>query len=201
MSDTNLLPTSFDRDSIIRMIKESQNVTTQCDKNETVPHGLCFKKGCDNEIPVPQCPQALSLIIIELLALQPAIFDEVVRQEVANYYKNFGIKAKGLMSIDNLTVMNDKTKNSNLTWIKYEAFVSHLIKTHNYEPKTVANELLTIVKDEIPKKIASKVASVLETIVKHCREANKLNQDEEEEEKWCEIIDWLSWFIGSSDEL
>lgn len=191
----NLEPQNF-----IKIIEQSQSSRQKCNQNETIIHNKCLLEVLDSDkkLLVPQCPDSFNYMIIDVLAKKPNLIDEISRDLIAKYYKKNAIKVKGLMSLNYLKILNE-TKFSTTTWLKYETLVIHLIKEQLYEPKSVANELLHIVKDEIPENIASKFASVLESCVKYCREANKECQDEEEEEKWCEIIDWMSWFIGSSE--
>lgn len=196
--DDNIMPQTLDRNSLYKLIRESKNQSSECDKNKKFHHKLCFDRN--DSTPIPQCPNAFAYTVVELLANKPELFDEELRTEIAQYYDRINLKVSGLMSLEYLTLLNEKTKTPTLSWIKYENLISELIKKQKYEPKTVANEVLAIVKDEIPANIGAKFASVLESCVKHCRDTNKNIQDEEDEEKWCEIIDWMSWFIGSADQ-
>lgn len=187
-------------DEFRQIILESKNLNSKCDRSETFCHIRCFYEisNGDKNLFIPQCPYSFNYIIIVVLVTKPKLIDEDTRDLIAKYYKNNEIKVQGLMSLNYLNLLNE-TKSPTTTWLKYETLIVHLIKEQLYEPKSLANELLSIVKDEIPQNIASKFASVLESCVKYCRDANKDCSEEEEEEKWCEIIDWMSWFIGSSE--
>ena len=88
-----------------------------------------------------------------------------------------------------------------MIWIKYESLLVHLIKELIYEPKTMANEVLHMVKNEFSDpKVASKFSPVLSSCARVCREINNKHAlDEEIEEKWSEIIEWMGWFMSGEE--
>lgn len=180
-------------------IREFKNSNSKCNDNKTTNHHDCIVKENDAELPKPQCPVSFIHILMKVLASQPKLLDDSARDAVVFYFRSNKIKAEGLVTVENLSLLN-QSKSQLMTWLKYELLLIQLIKEQIYEPKTMANETLVIVKSELGTQIASKFSSVLNTCVKHCRESNRHNVDEEEEEKWCEIIDWMSWFIVSDED-
>lgn len=179
--------------------RESKNNNTNCNDNKSANHHDCIVKENDLELPRPQCPNSFIYILMRVLASQPKLLDDSARDAVASYFRSNKIKAEGLVTTENLSLL-DQSKSQLMTWLKYEILLTHLIKEQIYEPKTMANETLVTVKSELGPRIASKFSSVLSSCVKHCRESNRHNADEEEKEKWCEIIDWMSWFIVTDED-
>lgn len=178
------------------VIKQAKSLETKCDKNASVIHENCF----DADLLVPQCPKALINLIIKTIASRPSLVDDNVKFQISDYFKTNNIKAQGLVSQDILTTLYSGSESQLITWVKYEAILSHLIREFIYEPKTMASEVLQTVKNELDPRVAAKFSSVLNECVKFCREINNRHAfDEEEEEKWCEIIDWMSWFLVNDD--
>lgn len=188
-----------DPSALIEYIKESKNDTSRCRDNKSVIHHNCLFEENSDGLSKPQCPNLLIYILIKILASQPKLLEDSTRDAIASYFKTNNIKAEGLITIDNLTTLN-QSKSPLMTWLKYENLLIHLIKERIYEPKTMSNETLAVVKSEINPDIASRFSSVLSTCVKHCRDSNRHNIDEEEEEKWCEIVDWMSWFLITEED-
>lgn len=179
------------------LIEKSFNNTMNCDKNETVIHSKCLIKSDDNQVSA-QCPNALIYLLIKALAIKPDLLEDKAKDKVVKYYKDKKITARGLVYLEYLKILNT-AQSKTLTWLKYETLLSHLIRERIYDPSTMANEVLSVVKCELPRDIAIKFCSVIDSCVKHCREATK-GKFEEEEEKWCEIIEWISWFLASSED-
>lgn len=191
------------------LIDKAGKLTSKSDCDHSNSNG-CF--NMDELKPIPICDEAFLSLIINLISLKPKLMDESVTESISQYYKDR--KAEGLISLKNLETLHDQTHSPTYTWLKYESLLSNLIKKDIYKPKSMANEVLVVVKNELRPDLGSKLASVLESCVKLCREAGKsrargsmvgeLGDEEaeegEEEEKWCEIIDWMSWFIGSREE-
>lgn len=192
----NLLETK----DLLYLVEKSRNSTSKCNSdNKTSVHEQCFTLDSDKSLWIPQCPSALMFTLINIIATKPNLFEDDMKKAVVSYYQRHLIKLNGLLNMKYLEIMHNKSKTPALSWLKFESLLTHLIKEKIYEPRTVADELLTFVKADIPEHIASKLASVMEACAKFCRDANKHAMEEEEKEKWCEIIDWLSWFIGSSE--
>lgn len=147
----------------------------------------------------PLCPDSIISLLIRVIATKPNLIDDDVKAKVVGCFKDKNVKISKLISIENLTNLH-KSGSQLISWIKYESLLNHLIKERIYESSTMANEVLSIVKDELNPAIACKLASVIEGCVKQCRESSKGNDDEELEEKWCEIIDWMSWFLASRED-
>lgn len=134
-------------------------------------------------------------IAIEVLSLQPNLFDEVALKTLIDYFKGCQTLAQGLITIEIVTKLHS-SKSQTLTWIKYENLLRSFIKEHIYKPKTMVNELLELSKNELDPTLASRFSSVINGCVKYCRESQNHNAEGEEEEKWSEIVEWMSWFLG-----
>lgn len=153
-----------------------------CDKKDNVVNSIS--------------PDDIIELIMEILSQKAEYFSDKSKQLIIDFLDKHKTKLrKSILSIENLEIIN-KSKSPTLSWIKLESFLKSLIKYKIYEPKRVANELLELTKIEIDKSISSRFASTLSGCVEYCREFGGLTAEEEEEEKWCEIIDWMSWFIG-----
>lgn len=179
------------------IIEKSKNLTTKCDQNKTVIHLLCFERSKDDQI-VPQCPNSLIYLLTKVIATKPSLLDDDAKARVVRYFKDNNILAKGLVYLEYLKILSS-SQTKNMTWIKYEMLLSQLIKEKVYQPSTMANEVLSVVKSELDADIASNFCSVMNSCVKYCREVSNEHL-EEEEEKWCEIIDWMSWFLATNDD-
>ena len=154
-------------------------------------------------------PQDVINIVIKTIVEQPDRVEDDFRKKVSEYFHEKNVEAEGLVTQAILAKLgSSKSQSQLLTWLKYETILTHLIKEHIYKPNKMASEVLATVKCDLNSKIAAKFSSVLNGCVKYCREANKetsanttANTDgDEEEENWCEIIDWMSWFLGNDDE-
>lgn len=189
-----------DSSQLAIILRESNHSTTNCDENKSVMvHDKCFQVSPNDKrtLNQPQCAFNLVQLIIRTTSKKPFLIDDNVRLEISNYYKRHKLKAEGLISVQILHSLHSGSDSQTMVWIKYEAILSHLIKELVYEPRTMANEVLRTVKSELDPKVAAKFSSVLNGCVKICKEVNhKLCMDEEEQEKWCEIIDWMSWFLA-----
>ena len=152
-------------------------------------------------VPQAKCPKSLVHIIGLVLAKKPNLIDDNIRIRLSDYYKLNKIKATGLVSHDMLKLLHTNCESKLITWIKFEALLVHLIKDYVYEPKTLASEILETVKDDLDSQLAANFSSILNGCVKVCREVNNRRAlDEEEQEKWCEIIEWMSWFLAGDDD-
>lgn len=186
------------------IIVKSNNLSTNCDNNKTVIHHSCFSRSNNNNNidnsnhPIPQCPNSLIYTLISVISTKPNLLDDESKSKVVHYFKSNKISAKELVHLEYLKILNT-SHTKTLTWIKYEKLLSWLIKEKIYQPSTMANEVLFVVKSELEPAIASNFCSVISSCVKYCREVSN-GQFEEEEEKWCEIIDWISWFLGANDD-
>lgn len=187
------------------LINKSKNINLNCDKNNNPAiHKQCFvypqqqDPSNQQQLPIPQCQTALVNIIIQVLTLNPRLVEDSTKDHLVNYFKSNDIKSSGLVTLKNLYTLYE-TKAQLMTWLKFESLLIQLIKEQVYEPKTLANEVLTVAKNDLKPEIAAKFSSAMNACVKYCREANSGNMDDEEEEKWCEIIDWMSWFLVTED--
>lgn len=183
--------------NLYEIIEKSKNLTSKCDQNKTVIHRLCFDDGNNDQI-IPLCPNALLYILIKVIAIKPSLLDDDTKTKVVHYFKDNNIRAKGLVYSEYLAILST-SKTKSMSWIKYETLLSRLIKEKIYQPSTMANEVLSVVKSEMDADIACNFCPVINSCVKYCREVS-YGCLEEEEEKWCEIIDWISWFLATNDD-
>lgn len=144
-------------------------------------------------------PESIVVLLIKVIGAKPNLVDDDVKAKLVKCFKYKNVKIKKMISIENLLILH-KSGSQIISWIKYEYLLNHLIKEQIYEPEALASEVLSLVKDELNPAIACKLASVIEGCVKTCRETSKAKGDDEMEEKWCEIIDWMSWFLASKDD-
>lgn len=151
-----------------------------------------------NENNTNQHDSTLQNFILDLIVERPKLFDDSARAEVVDFYKRRHAKINRLLDMKNLYRLSE-SKFQNLSWIVFEALLINLIKNQVYEPKVIASEMMNIVKRDVEPVLSSKLATLLKSCVPYCRQSGAHSVDEEEEEKWCEIIDWLSWAITDED--
>lgn len=170
-----------------------QSFEENCDKSK------CEQKGHLKSIEKSSKIDNLFNVAIQIITIKPKLFDDTAQNKLVEFFKKPGMETNKFISLDTLSTL-DKSKMSTLTWIKYEMLLKTLIKEKVYEPKEMARAILHLSKTEIDPNLAAKFASAISGCVKYCRESSGQNMDEEEEEKWCEIIDWMSWFMGGEQE-
>lgn len=138
-------------------------------------------------------------LIISCLATKPYVFNAKVYESVSFYNEHSNMAlAQGYITPDNLKLLSTSS-NSHTTWLKYEMLLCYLIRNKQLTPKILAEEILTTIKHDLDQNILASVSSVLSSCVRRCRQVNPKNADDEDEEKWCEILDWLAWFCSSND--
>lgn len=143
-------------------------------------------------------PVHLRDIIIETLVQNPKLLDDKAKSLVVEFYKTNQIDASDFITPIKLAKLLE-SKTQAITWIKYESLLCHLIRAKVYSPKCLMDEVLALSKQEsFSQEAGSKFASCLSQCVKCCREIS--NPEEEEEQKWCEIIDWMSWFLADPQD-
>lgn len=173
------------------------NVKNKCDPNSTIGQHKCYTSDESN----PQCAIGLVSLVLEIIASKPEIFDEKAMQCLISHLNNNSIKFVNLVTADILLHLHRGSSPSQTrTWLKYENLIVNAIKKDIYDTETMANEILGIVHKEIDPVVARKFSSLLGSCVKVCREKTKSKGQDEDEEKWCEIIDWMSWFLGSEED-
>jgi len=182
---------------LLELVKNPKNKSIECGRDHWKESSSCDSQE-DDGLVLALCPQSLIVMIVKVIAKKPNLFDDSIKEGLLDYFKTNKVSAKGLISLSVLQNLH-KADSQLLTWIKYEILLIHLIKERIYEPKTMANEILALTKSDLPSNVATKFSSVLQSCLKYCREVNKGRMDEEEEEKWTEIIDWMSWFICDED--
>lgn len=200
MNELNKSISQINESSVLNDIISGSNfITSKCDGQGSFSSHLDCFDYTGNELLKPQCQYALTFALVKILATNPKLIDDSIKSSVVGYFKLHEVKAKGFLSQEILSVLSE-TQSPLLTWLKYESLLCQLIKEKIYEPKAVANEVLETVKNDLPQEVAIKFSSVLDSCVKHCREAGGGQSDEEEKGKWCEIIDWMSWFLVDQDD-
>ena len=120
--------------------------------------------------------------------------NDEARKAIVGHYKKRNISATDQISHDKLKYLHSQCKSPQLSWLQFELILRALINGKIYAPKTMANELMALLKIELDPELAGRFANVVESLVKHCREISK-SDDEELQEKWCEIIEWTSWCL------
>lgn len=193
---------------LIRISTMNLERDIKCDRISDVveEHDHCFtslQKEDDSGTShfMASCPKGLLYLIVLLIATKPNLIDDEVKKELCSYFKKLDWKIDGLVSVSILELLHTRSQTQTITWLKYEALLTHLIKDYIYEPKTMSNEVLKIVKHELNPSIAAKLSSVLKSCAEICRKINNQHApDEEVEEKWCEIIEWTSWLISSTGD-
>ena len=203
---------------LLSLIDECSKFSGKCENtsSDCTEHGSdCFVTLDSHESPeksndvdsiscVPSCSMALLHLVLRVIATKPNLFEDDVKQSLITYFKGKKLSAERLISRQILELLESEAvpTSSRLTWLKYENLLIALIRQDVYQPESMANDVLSLVKDELDGNIASKLASVLESCVKHCREISKKRTDDKElEEKWCEIIDWMSWFLNGDEDM
>lgn len=174
----------------------------KCDSNSSVilQHQDCFEEQ-DGLPATPKCYRALLSLVLKCISSKPDLVDDESKRKLSDLLKLNSIKVEGLVSLDILRMLDSGSGSQIMTWIKYESFLIHLIKELVYEPKTMANEVLALARIELEPKISAKLSPLLNPCAKVCREVNsKIAEDEEVEEKWCEIIDWMGWFMSGQED-
>ena len=138
-------------------------------------------------------------LIITLLASKPHIFESKVYESISSHHERCTeAPAQGYITPNNLRSLS-LSSNSRTTWLKYEMVLCHLIKKKQLTSKILAEEILSTIKVDIETDILASVSSVLSACVKKCQQVNPNDTNDEDQEKWCEILDWLAWFCSSND--
>lgn len=189
-------------ETLRKIIENSTYEPSECnEEGKDANHAKCLHLQ-DKSIIRARCPNSLLYILSRVLLEHPEIVDDVMRKQVSNYYKHHKIDAEGFITIEFIKSLHENKKNPSITWLKYETLLTHLIKEQAYKPKTLANELLALVKCELDKDMGAKFASAISGCVKYCQQikSNDHVDPEEDEEKWCEIVDWISWFLSPEED-
>jgi hypothetical protein len=192
-------------EELLKFIEKSSKLNKRCDNTSTVisEHAQCFESNAGSEHSVKwiACPRAVLYLIINLIASKPTLLDDDSKKLLSDYLKQQDVKVSGLVTENILKLLNSKNANSQtMTWLKYEILLKQLISDYVYEPKTLSNEIIAHVKKDLDPSLAIKFSSALKSCVDICRKINNKHvPDEEEEEKWCEIIDWMSWLMSGND--
>lgn len=182
---------------LCELINTAQTAEIKCTvDNNSVIHYDCYD-NIDGQL-IPKCPHCLVYILVRILVTQPTLIEDASRKSISSYFKTKHIQVRGLISLENLKLLN-RSQVPSSTWLKYETLLIHLIREEVYEPKTMASEILATVKDDMEPSLAGRFSSAISGCVKYCRDFKNGNIDEEEKEKWCEIIDWMSWFLAPQD--
>lgn len=163
-----------------------------CDK---VDHSGCFDQSEENLVPL--CPDSLIYVLFKTLRDRPQIIDDQVRVACSKYYQDNKIKAEGLIDLKYLNILQG-SKHSSTAWLKLETLLVHLIKKEVYLTQTMGDEILRVMKTELDDNLASKLSSLFKECAAVCRQISGKNNPEDEE-KWIEIIEWLSWFVAHKD--
>lgn len=197
-----------DMDQLVSKLNEPKDLIDIIDRYQKNTTSDCDAQKGEQEIQndpsvsdesTPLCPESIVVLLVKVIGVKPNLIDDDVKAKVVRCFKDKNFKVQRIITIENLTILH-KSGSQLISWIKYESMLNHFIKEQIYEPDTMANEVLSIVKGELNPAIACKLASVIEGCVKHCRESSKGKAEEELDEKWCEIIDWMSWFLASKDD-
>lgn len=195
MKEENSIETVRNSDELSSILSETilSSRTATCNQ----AHNEQSRKNTGKESCVRDLdPEKFYVKLMQLMITRPTILDESARKSIGDLFERSNLRSQNLIShavLEGLSASKSQTS----TWLAYERLLVHLIKAQLYEPKTLTSEVLTIVKSDMKKETATKFSSVLSECARHCREA--ITGDEEEEEKWCEIMDWLSWFMVGDD--
>lgn len=201
MSQTDKILRELSEPEHMQAIIDSTN-NLECDENSklVLDHQNCFEESTTKCLPKAKCHKALLCLFIKGATVNPNLQNDQVRKTLSDFLRKQNIKVDRLMSLDILEHLSSEGKS--IAWIKYECLVTGLVKDLIYAPKTMANEVLTLAKIELSPQIASSLSSFLSSCAKTCREVNKASEsDDEVEEKWCEIIDWMGWFMSDKDDI
>lgn len=131
-------------------------------------------------------------LVMKIIINKPKLFDERARILVSQYYHKGKLKVSKLMDLKNLERIQ-ASKFPTLAWLKFELLIKELVQKQLYEPSILANELIFIVKNELDSSMSSRLRSLIQSCINDCRSIS--STEIEEEHKWCEIIDWISWAI------
>lgn len=171
----------------------------KCHINQTVIQHKCFL-DTESSICIPQCTTGMLNLMLNIVATKPDLIDDkVIDCLVAHFQKSPG-KLTNLITYDTLNLLhNGKDDSQTKKWLKYEILIKRFINCGIYEPSTMLNEVLGVARKELDDDVARKFSSLISSCVDTCRKSKKISREEEEEQKWCEILDWMSWFLGSDD--
>lgn len=174
----------------------------KCNTSQSVMQHDCYVDS-DNNLTIPQCPSGVLSLLVKIIASKPDLIDEETLNSLVALFQRHSVKLANLVEYDILTALyNGKSDSQTKTWIKYENLIKKLINCDLYDPSALANEALQVVSKELNPNIAYKFSSLLSSCVDFCRKSGKINPAEEEEQKWCEILEWMSWFLSTdNDEL
>lgn len=143
----------------------------------------------------------LIYIILKYISKKPETIQDmsVINNAFVTYCKRNNVSFKSLINQSTLSILDASNKKSQ-TWLKFEILLKKLIKDRIYNPKNLAKELLDFIKLDTETSIQVRLASCIQACLSECREANKADGEDDFEDKWMEIIEWMSWFLNSEDE-
>lgn len=170
-----------------------------CDRNLAEVHSSCIERvdfeGGSSDVHL--CQNAFVSIVVDIITTKPKILDDQVTDSIVACYKTSGESAGGFLMLDHLRTLH-KSSSPTMSWLKFENLLIRLIKEQVYDATKFGTEALGLVKHEMPDEVAGKFSSLLGACVPHCRAQTKLT-GADDDGTWCEIIDWMSWFLGSAD--
>lgn len=175
---------------------------SQCDVGSSaiLEHQNCFS----HQHGAPQtasCYRATLSLVLKCIVDNPSVVTEEVKSGLGDRLKADNIKVTKLVTLDILKLLSVGKGSHLIAMLKFTSLLTYLIKELLYEPKTLANEVLTLSKYELDPKKKVMCAEFLEPCAQACREVNNKGAvDDEVEEKWCEIIDWMGWFFSGKDD-
>ena len=187
------------------IIGQADVIARKCDNKSNVifEHHDCFELAAtqnQQQSSTTPCHRALLILVLKCIATKQSVVDDEVKKRLSSQFKDHNLKAEGLLNQDVLNLLNNGSDSQILIWIKYESLLTHLIQEHIYEPKTMLDEVLTLMKNELHPNLAAKLSPVLSTCAQICRKVStEQTPDDNLEEKWSEIIDWIGWFISGND--
>ncbi|XP_054157370.1 uncharacterized protein LOC128955723 [Oppia nitens] len=144
--------------------------------------------------------------LMALIANKPDLLVDSVVQRFVDYWREFSIIVDKFICPRNLVILSERSISSYKSWNKYESILLTLLGNNITTPKIVEGDVLWTVKQEWSESVLKRLASCLRLVAdQHIMKRRSSHNDptieySDEESESNEIIDWLSWFCGQSDD-
>lgn len=136
-------------------------------------------------------------LTITLVTYQPNVVDSDLIQKIVLFYVDNKLTINKFISARNLLILS-QSKERLKTWDKYESILLRLIQKDVYSIQSLETDVLGVLdnQNEWNEQLLTKLASCIKTAVDFCKSNEKYKDYAEK----IELIDWLSWFCGQSND-
>ncbi|KAG9509809.1 hypothetical protein GZH46_01661, partial [Fragariocoptes setiger] len=133
------------------------------------PSGLTNDYKCIENYDLTSKADLLREILIEMFAQRPTSIDDDVYSLCYDFYRKFDIRASGYLDCNSLVKLS-KSKQSTLTWIKYEKLLCKMIAMKILTLNVVEQEVMNTVRQNLDTVTLQKISGLLASCAKQSRQ-------------------------------